>query len=222
MNVMVSTVGTSMLTNILSPTDQAYLRDNASALMGDATMIMILQRAVAFLKSNPEIIMKSAEIATLSLYAQRVASVEFVVPDTHYVFIATNTAQGRCCAHVIREFLQYRYGLTVQIYEIQGLQVHNSSSLDDAFLEFAQFLDELRQRFAIARANQGWWGRLNSLPNARMILNITGGFKIVSAWVQSYATLHGLTTIYKYESGDTLIVMTTTAPATPAKIAFYV
>jgi hypothetical protein len=34
--------------------------------------------------------------------------------------------------------------------------------------------------------------------------------------------LQGITTIYKYESGDTLIVMTTTAPATPAKIAFYV
>ena len=222
MNVMVSTVGTSMLTNILSPTDQAYLRDNASVTMGDATMHLILQRAVTFLKSNPEIIMKSAEIATLSLYAQRVASVEFVVPDTHYVFIATNTAQGRCCAHVIREFLQYRYGLIVEIHEIQGLQVHNPHSLDDAFTDFARFLDSLLQRFALPTINQSWWGRLNTVPNARMILNITGGFKIVSAWVQSYATLHGLLTIYKYESGDTLIVTTTNAPATLPSISFYV
>ena len=60
------------------------------------------------------------------------------------------------------------------------------------------------------------------LPIARMILNITGGFKIVSAWVQSYATLHGLLTIYKYESGDTLIVTTTNAPATLPSISFYV
>jgi putative CRISPR-associated protein (TIGR02619 family) len=208
-NIIVTSTGTSVLTKLLSKEEQDYLMQVSNQQYADARVQQLLRDCYELFKREPNRVMECAELATLSLYAQNVASVELILPNTTYLFLVTDTAVGRFCADVIKEFLLFRYRIDIEIYIVPGLQVEDVTTLDSALHELQQRLDGLCRAYGIVPV----WQRMRSWLNVsagqtpRMILNITGGFKVVSSWLQAYATLNGITTIYKYESRRSALVV---------------
>lgn len=224
--VIVSSVGTSVLSKLLHPTEQQMLVDAASDndLLRKPYVQTLLDRCHATIQMNPQLVMDSAELATLSLYARNVAKTEFLLPNTKYVFLVTDTAVGRVCGEIITQFVRFRYGAPADSYVIGGLQTQHIDALDTGFQQLEATLDKLRMQAGVVPP----WHRLMSWLNAsssyqpRMVLNITGGFKVVSGWLQSYATIHGLHCMYTYEANrNTLIMLRTTNPNTMPRIEHY-
>jgi CRISPR/Cas system-associated protein Csm6 len=185
----------------------------------------LLRRCNDSIRANPQLVMSAAEIATLSLYAQNIAKTELLIPNTRYIFLVTDTAIGRFCGDVIAQFMQYRYNANVTVHIIPGLQTDDVTRLDEALQHLQTILDDLRLQFGINPPWQRFLGWLHTAPTyqPRMVLNITGGFKVVSSWLQSYATIHGLHCMYKFEvtKRDTLIMLRTNQPNTTPRIEYF-
>jgi CRISPR/Cas system-associated protein Csm6 len=222
--IIVSSVGSSVLTKLLSKEEQDYLMQVSNQQYADAHVQQLLADCYDLFKKEPNRVLECAELSTLSLYARNVAGVELLLPNTTYMFLVTDTAVGRFCADVIREFMQFRYRITVDIYVIPGLQVEDLSTLDSALHELERQLDGVCRNYGIVPIWQRvrLWLNVSAGQSPRMILNITGGFKVVSSWLQAYATMHGITTIYKYESRRaTLVVLRNQNPNTMPVIEYY-
>lgn len=207
--IIVSSVGTSVLTKLLSQEEQKYLMHVSNQQYADPQVQQLLKDCYKLFKAEPNRVMECAEMSTLSLYARNVAGVELILPNTAYMFLVTDTAVGQFCADVIKEFLLFRYRITVDIYVIPGLQVEDVTTLDSALHELERRLDGLCRAYGIVPIWQRMraWLNVSAGQSPRMILNITGGFKVVSSWLQSYATLHGITTIYRFESTRAALVV---------------
>lgn len=224
--VIVSSVGTSVITNMLNPAERQMLIDaaNDANIYHIPYLKVLLDRCHEMLTRNPELVMDAAEMSALSLYAQKVAKTEFMVPEARYVFLVTDTAIGRFCGEVLVKFVRWRYNAIADAYVIEGLQAENIDALDVGFQRLEATLDQLRLQLGLVPPWQRFMSWLGTAPmyQPRMVLNITGGFKIVSGWLQSYATIHGLHCIYTYEAKKgTLIVMRTNAPNTVPRIEYY-
>lgn len=223
--IVVSSVGTSLLTKLLSREEQNYLMQVSNQQYADPQVQQLLKDCYALFKSEPNRVMECAELSTLSLYARKMAGAELILPNTTYMFLVTDTAVGRFCADVIKEFLLFRYRIHVDIYVIPGLQVEDVTTLDGALHELERRLDGLCRAYGIVPIWQRVraWLHVSAGQSPRMVLNITGGFKVVSSWLQTYATIHGITTIYKYESQRAaLVVLRNHQPNVLPVVEYYV
>ncbi len=115
------------------------------------------------------------------------------------VLLASDTAQGRVCAEMIKKVIQESYSMSnaqVEVRRVEGLQVHNSAMLRErGLMNLVEILlddyltkDELRYSYDV-------------------ILNATGGFKGTVPFLTILGMLYGARTVYTFEFSNELITL---------------
>ena len=112
------------------------------------------------------------------------------------VLLASDTAEGRACAEMLRDALLVAFPLneaSVRICRITGLQVLDARRLREVGLP------------SLIRTVITEIGSSARIPGQRVILNPTGGFKGVVPFLSLIGMIFGLRTVYIFEFSDALI-----------------
>lgn len=190
--LVVSTVGTSLLTNGADPTLLPLLRRTANlrpgelapAARGRLDSLFDNRRRVLERAGPVEVRRLSAELNGL-LAIPDVLEGESFAPSSHHVLIATDTAQGRAVASMVHDWIAARDG-TVEILQVPDLRT-------DALASFRVALSDLA-RLLIERT-----------AGTNVLLNLTGGFKSVNAYLQALAMLQGWESVFLFEGARELL-----------------
>lgn len=190
--LIVSTVGTSLLTNgtepallpLLRRTANARVQDLAPADRGPLESLIDSRRRRLAQAGVVEARRLSAELNGLLAIPDVLEGESFAADDRH-LLIATDTLQGKSCAEIVRDWIAARQG-EAEILEVPDLRT-------DLLANFRVALSSLAERLIESTAGQ------------RVLLNLTGGFKSVNAYLQSLAMLQGWETVFLFESARELL-----------------
>ena len=195
MTLIISTVGTSLITNlfttkrdnqpVLSEPYRPLLNAHANAWGNIPALHPVFATVDAHYDAEPAQLANCAEIAPLTLYAQRMPS----QPATSYLFLATQTTQGEYCAQKLTQFVANTYRVEAQFLTVPFLHVGDPSHLNAGWNNLRDTLNALH---AIH-------------PN--VVYNVTGGYKLISSLVTTYATTHGSRVIYTFDGSGVLTVI---------------
>jgi len=188
MKTVICTVGTSIAqgTNALRATQQ---QDSAwEDAVTDLEAQISNRLADMDLNSEPDRIRASAEIHSLH-------RLQLDESDT-VILLATDTADGRACAHAVRGVLLRNFGLPdaqVKVVRVNGLQVRDADRLRRIGLpalveETLKLIEDPQLRYG-----------------GEIILNPTGGFKGVVPFLTVLGMLFSLRTVYVFEFANSLI-----------------
>lgn len=202
MRFIVSTVGTSILTNSINRKDPDEARDWAKTLVESANLKndeledevqrvieALTERARKKLQKNDVDTnrMASAELnGVYGIYENRLPENS---KDQHYL-ICTDTAQGETTGKLISEFLEGK-GFSVSIVIPIGLSTKDTDSFTDGIKELIKWLED----------NVPW--RRDS--GYEVIFNLVGGFKSLQGYMQTFGTFYADETVYIFERSSELI-----------------
>ncbi|MGK0290452.1 MAG: putative CRISPR-associated protein (TIGR02619 family) [bacterium] len=121
-----------------------------------------------------------------------------IKPSDRIILLASDTAQGRVCAEMIKKVVIDAYNLSdeqVEVRRIEGLQVHNAKILREYGLKnlvkvALEYLADEQVRYSYD-----------------IILNSTGGFKGIVPFLTILGMLYGRRTVYLFEFSDQLITL---------------
>ena len=193
--VIVSTCGTSMLTNcaelelrsfLVKVTNKrgAELQPEDKARI-DAHVSHCLDRLLQ--ADLPETARISAELnGILALYG-------WCLPQetkNRHIFVQTDTYLGQCCVDLLNVWMQHK-GLQHEHQHIPGL---NTQSLED----FSAAMSEL------ARWCHDYISPLQG-PHTHIVFNLTGGFKGVQGYMQTLGMLYADEVVYIFERSGQLL-----------------
>lgn len=190
--LVVSTVGTSLLTNRADPAQLPLLRRTANARPRDLAPAdrgplesLLAERRRRLAQADPVEARKlSAELNGL-LAVPGVLERDSFVPEHQHLLIATDTAQGLAAAEMVRDWIAAREG-NVELLHVPDLRTDELASFTTALSDLALRLFE--------------WSR-----GQRVTLNLTGGFKSVNAFLQSLAMLQGWESVFLFENARELL-----------------
>ena len=201
MRFVVSTIGTSILTNLIDNTnpEEATWRSvlSGSANLRQNELISDTQKAVInelaeralnkILEDNVGTNCRiSAELNGIyGIYEGRLPQGS---PDQHYL-ICTDTAQGQQTGELIKGFLESK-GFTVNIFTPSQLSTRNTRVFATGTKELITWLDN-----AIPRPGSGW----------DVIFNLVGGFKSLQGYMQTFGTFYADEIVYIFEGSTDLI-----------------
>ena len=194
MQLIVSTCGTSTLTNLVGQ-ERALVIKYANCKTADEiaqedrqTLQSVIDKMRHRLEtqSTEELARLSAELnSLLRFYEGRLNAAR----DTHWL-IATDTWLGQSTAEAIGKVLE-RYGHTVNIKAIRDLRTDSLADFHVAMSEIAALCaEELR-----AWREQKW----------NVVFNLTGGFKSVQGFMQTLGMLYADETVYVFERTNELL-----------------
>lgn len=197
MQVVISTVGTSLLTNNIK--DREILKQ----IMGkpidrkddDRVVLKQLEEELWQQINTPQFDPVSFSAETNSL-----TKIGVTKEDCLY-FLTSDTLDGYLCGEILASFYQKKWGATAEFHIIKGLQVL------DALTFRKQGLDSLVEQIT----------KILSIypPSAfKVILNPTGGFKAVVPYVTLLGLIEGVPVQYIYERSNQLI----TLPSAPLRL----
>ncbi len=202
MRLIVSTCGTSLLTNIAEADERQLVTRHANARRPEdipdrdrARLAGLIEQArAAFLAANlQERAKKSAEFNGLFCYYGRG---HFFVPGDLHWLIATDTWLGQSTAAILAEALG-ELGQQAQARRIADL---STASLENFRLAAAELVrlcaEEIRP--------MGY----------RVVFNLTGGFKSVQGFMQALGMLYADETVYVFEGSASLLRL----PRLPIKL----
>ncbi|MCS4099913.1 hypothetical protein [Salinibacter ruber] len=203
-----STVGTSLLTNLLREDESGrigdiydHANDSEEEIPEELYQMAeeTVKRAVEDLRgADAKSIRKaSAELnGILSFYEQEPMSGR----DQHRL-IATDTALGQLTAEGTKEILEdWGAGGAVQVHTPKGLTTKNTNSLRDGV---KRFLDWCEQTLPEYRENE-----------YEVVFNLTGGFKSLQGILNTVGTFYADRMIYIFQAGPELI----TIPGLPVRL----
>jgi len=204
--LFITTVGTSLITNtgILDPKESAtVMRESLSSAPSEA-VLTLLEKLANKIRADHKPIFNTAEFATFQLYQRTMdaTSTTWYTPGARYVFVGTDTYLGRFVLKLFRELITDYYPtvlLSTDIY-VPGLNVGVAGAYDTAQHELYTKLKALTTAYAETNTATG------TSQADRVICNLTGGFKFVSGWMHSYATIHGHSIVYRYELSNEVIL----------------
>jgi CRISPR/Cas system-associated protein Csm6 len=198
--LFVTTVGTSLITGtgILQPEQVKLIMKDSLVSSPSPEVATLLASLEASLAADHTPIFRTAEFATLLKYQQTVdpTASQWFVPGSLYVFVGTDTYLGKFVVNVFRSLLQKHYPtirLTNDIV-IPGLNVGVAGAYDTAQWELFRSLNTCTAPY-VARET----------PD-NVIFNATGGFKFVSGWIHTYATLNGHRVMYLFEGSSEILL----------------
>lgn len=195
MQLILSTCGTSLLTNQLAGEQRRLVTQHANARSAEAVpkadrealqaLIDGLGRTLA--DAAPDDLAKaSAELnGLLRLGGGRLPG----TPDLHWL-VCTDTWLGEAVARAIAGVLE-RHGAGVEVRRIPDLRTDDLAEFRLAMSELARLCAE-----ELAGYRQGGW---------RVVFNLTGGFKIVQGYMQALGMLYADESVYVFESGNQLL-----------------
>lgn len=210
--VIISTVGTSLLTNQINrsnPDEKDWylsLRDTANLKWNeipDAVKSIIdrlKQRAIQKLDNGQTSVIRRSSAELNGIYGIYEADLSQGKQDIHYL-IATDTAQGETAADVVREFLQKNGIANANIYTPPGLSTasttHFSEGIDELIVWLQQNIEPVKQ-------NQ-----------YKICFNLVGSFKSLQGYLNTIGMFYADEIIYIFEGQNSELI---TIPRLPIDI----
>ena len=202
MRFIVSTVGTSILTNSINREKPEEAREWAKILVDSANLKEdeldneiprvieeLAKRAREKLQENDVNVNRMASAELNGVYGIYKGRLPENSDDQHYL-ICTDTAQGKTTGELISEFLDSK-GFSVSIETPSGLSTKDTGAFTDGIKELIKWLDD----------NVSW--RQDS--GYEVIFNLVGGFKSLQGYMQTFGTFYADQTVYIFERSSELI-----------------
>jgi len=192
MKLIVSTCGTSLLTNAVAPERRSLIVRHANARKAEEvaaeerallSSVIAQARQAMIAATNADRCKQSAEFNGLSCYYDHRPG---KARDLHWL-IATDTWLGRETAAILQETLE-SLGHQAQVRPINGLRTSD--------------LGEFRLAMAALVRLCATEMRPTGLP---VIFNLTGGFKSVQGFMQTLGMLYADETVYVFEGSSALL-----------------
>ncbi len=111
----------------------------------------------------------------------------------HVVLLHTETDDGRICAEEVQRLLTEAFDVQVDLVRIAGLQVSDEQRFRREGIQ--NLFSELHRRCRGVQFD----------PEAKVILNATGGFKSTVPYLTLYGLLYQLPVVYIFERSDALL-----------------
>ncbi|GAB1469070.1 hypothetical protein MASR2M64_18470 [Candidatus Cloacimonadota bacterium] len=195
MKIIISPVGTSSLTNGAGDYIRNILNEHANARSREelpkeqaAALDGYVQERRGFIEKMDKAAAKkiSAELHSLLILLEE----DPPEPRDVVYLIPTSTYIGKLTAQIVCDFL-LKMKLNVQELVVQGLQTKSSADLQVAFSELVLQIDSLHQQY--------------KPQQAKIIFNLTGGFKAIQGFLQTLSVVYADETIYIFERENELM-----------------
>lgn len=194
-NLIVSTCGTSLLTNNTSNDLRLLLTRHANLKQADdcptAECLLIdnhlrQRKQDALRATDAELAKLSAEMNTiLKFYDSNKPT-----PQDMHILIHTDTWLGRETGNLLHDILRKR-GFSVDTPTIQDLRTQDIDSFQLALSELVKWVSDTLPAY--------------QQQQYKVIFNLTGGFKSIQGFMQALAMLYADETIYIFESNKDLL-----------------
>lgn len=209
--LVISTVGTSVLTNHIDPEidDNYYERLQQTAnytdneIQDDPTIKEIIselkERAEQELSSNNTDKIRQSSAELNGIYGLYNEPIEQGIPDMH-LLVTTDTAQGRVSAEVVESFLKSKGLTNISTHAQPGL----STASSDIFVEgMAKLIPSMQEI-------------IKDCKNSRYTIcfNLVGGFKALQGYFNTIGMFYADEIIYVFEGSNQLIKI----PKLPVKV----
>jgi putative CRISPR-associated protein (TIGR02619 family) len=195
-NLMVSTVGTSVLTNGADAETARLIRQYANTIRLE-DIPEVAERALR--KRVFEVAEKLDAVTDLGDAAKVSAELNGIIrfydgrldskADSHYL-LATDSWIGEEAARVIEEWLRGK-GLNVVRYRQSDLRTDDLTTFQTGLSELVKWCAETVDGYR----RHGY----------RVVFNLTGGFKSIQGFLQTLAMFYADETIYIFETGNELL-----------------
>ena len=195
MRFVVSTIGTSILTNLIdrgNPTEGTWfgtLRDSANLKqdeLTDETEIVIntlAERALEKLNENSAATNRRISAELNGIYGIYGDNFPTDSQDQHYL-ICTDTAQGQMTGDLIKDFLESQ-GFTVGVITPSQLSTQDPESFTTGTKELIKWLEN-----NVPRRESGY----------HVIFNLVGGFKSLQGYMNTFGAFYADEVVYIFES----------------------
>ena len=194
MRFILSTVGTSILTNLINTSDESdwrnVLRDAANLKRDEltpatATVINTLaERAFEKLLEKDAATNQRISAELKGIYGIYDGQLPENSSDEHYL-ICTDTAQGQTTGELIQGFLQAQ-GFSVDIYTPPRLSAQDSEAFTTGTKALIRWLED----------NVPW----RQESGYRVIFNLVGGFKNLQGYMNTFGTFYADEVVYIFEA----------------------
>ena len=199
MRYVISTIGTSTLTNSINRATEGHwlgiLGASANFKEGELpaeskdVIDILAKRACEKLNQNEEETHRRASAELNGIYGIYDNTLPTDNKDQHYL-ICTDTFQGQITGNLIKDFLQ-RKKFKVDIFVPPSLSTKDTNSFTDGTKELIKWLED----------NVPW--RRDS--GYQVIFNLVGGFKSLQGYMQTFGTFYADETVYIFEGSSELI-----------------
>lgn len=194
--LVVSTCGTSLLTNNVSPELRNILTDFANELRAEDVPFELRRRIQQHLESRSEELIHEMDLKHLmDLSAELNGVIRFyggnpkAARDQH-ILLATDTWLGESTARIVSDILK-RYGHIVEIKRVRDLRTDNADGFRWAISDLVAWCAETLKGYR----DSGY----------RVVFNLTGGFKSVQGFMQALGMIYADESIYVFERTDQLL-----------------
>lgn len=183
--LLVSTCGTSLLTNGASTEDRVWLTTIANDVKVDAARLTpIVDARREGLKASDEPMRRkmSAELNGVRAVIDR-----YQPKQVFHLLVHTDTALGKATTDLVQEAL----GNQTLLVSAGGLRTNNLASFREALADLTRQLDALVQSYR----EQGWF----------VVFNLTGGFKSLNGYLQTLAMIAADRCVFLFEGAPELM-----------------
>lgn len=194
--LIVSTCGTSLLTNSVSPDLRTLLTDFANQSKPEDVPNEQRQRIQQHLEARREEFARETDLKRLmDLSAELNGVIRFycgnpgIVRDQH-VLLATDTWLGESTARIVADVLE-RYGHLVEVKRVRDLRTDDPDSFRWAMSDLVAWCAETLGGYQKA--------------GYRVVFNLTGGFKSVQGFMQALGMIYADESVYVFERTEQLL-----------------
>ena len=209
MRFVLSTIGTSSLTNQINNDDPSewrrLLRDSANRKTDEldseteAVIDTLADRAFAQLLEDDVQINRRISAELNGIYGIYNGRLPQNSPDQHYL-ICTDTAQGQKTGNLIKDFLKAQ-GFSTEIHTPKELSTKETTTFTTGIKDLIRWLEK----------NVPW--RRES--GYRVIFNLVGGFKSLQGYMNTFGAFYADEVIYIFEAETADLI---TIPRLPIQI----
>lgn len=190
-NLVISSVGTSFITNQASKVDVNTLYQYSNCTINDCpeeiknlidSYVPQITEKLSKAENNSIIRRLSAELnGIFGFYNNNLNNKN---NDFHF-FISTDTYQGLKSAEVVKNYIRGK-GIPCEIYTPRNLSTKNKDSFSDGIKDLLKWFDEIVNEYK----KSGY----------QIIFNLTGGFKSLQGFLNTIAMFYADKIIYIFES----------------------
>ncbi|MGB5962495.1 MAG: putative CRISPR-associated protein [Coleofasciculaceae cyanobacterium] len=205
--VIISTVGTSLLTNQINrsnPEEKDWynqVRDAANYTLENTPKEVreiietLKNRGMQKLTQSSTTQIRAASAELNGIYGLYQERLEQGRGDMHWL-IATDTAQGQETANIVESFLKTK-DLTAQVYTPKGLSTANTRCFSDGIDDLLTWLEQTIEGYE------------------KVCFNLVGGFKSLQAYLNTIGMFYANEIIYIFEGSNSEVI---TIPRLPIKV----